>query len=330
MDLGYRDDYRDDYRGDLDRDLDPPLPSSYARDHRGDPYYDDKPSRERVYDYDERDRPPIRSTYPPPPPPPPSILDDPFYRRFDDLEARILSRAREPLPPPLPPPLSVHDEPGALVHGSVIIIPFSPFEHRPKRREKPPNCNTVFVGSLPEKATEKHLFDIFMKCGKIIDVRVSRGRNFGHVQFQNEESIEKAMDLSGCIIRIGPSNLPGDSAKIHVDYAHSKGEAELQRRIQEGELLSFNHVNASTVSSDLHREEAFGYAAKNVIHWLERGHCTQSTANTFFGLISSTNTHCRKMIKHIKAKDEELAEVMQKRREYFQTLQKECKTKLTG
>jgi len=69
-------------------------------------------------------------------------------------------------------------------------------------------------------------------------------------------------------------------------------------------MMAFNVHNASTVSSDLHRDEAFAYAAKNVVHWIDRGNCNQSTANTFFGLISSINTHSRKVAKSIKTKED--------------------------
>lgn len=298
----YRDDYhRDDFERELDR------PTLYSRDR--DPFYEDR-VRDRAFDFDDRERG-LRSSYPPPPPPVPP-LDDPYYRRLDELESRF-SRSREP-------PL----EPGAEVIGSVILIPVSPFEVKPKRREKPANCDTVFVGSLPDNMTEKHLYDLFARCGKVSDVRISRGRNFGHVQFSEPEAVDLAVELSGCRVRILHSSL-SETMKLHVDYAQPKGEAELQKRIHEGELMGFTPQNASTVSSDLHRDEAFIYAAKNVIHWIERGNCNQSTSNTFFGLISSVNTHCRKVAKNIKVKDDEAAEFMQKRRHYFGNFEKECK-----
>ena len=305
--------YRDDYRDEFDRELDQPRSSLYSHDLR-DPYFDDRATRDRPYDFDSRDRG-LRSSFVPPPPPP-SLLDDPYYRRLDDLEARLLSRSREPLP--------VDVEPGALVHGSVVIIPPSPFEPKPKKREKPANCDTVFVGSLPDNTTEKHLYDIFAKCGKISDVRISRGRNFGHVQFSNPDSVDQAIELSNCRIRVGPTNTSVDVGKIHVDYAQPKGDAELQRRIQENEMLAFNVHNASTVSADLHRDDAFAYAAKNVVHWIEKGSCTQTTSNTFFGLISSINAHSRKLSKYIKTKDEEAAEFAEKRRKYFESMEKDC------
>ena len=303
--------YREDYRDEIDRDLE-----SRYRDIR-DPYFDDR-ARNRPYDYESRDRG-LRSALPPPPPPP-SLLDDPYYRRFESLERG--SSLRDPLPlTPLPEVV----EPGAEVIGTAILIPASPFEPRPKHRDKPINCDTVFVGSLPDNCKEKHLQDIFGKCGKISDVRISRGRNFGHVQYSHDDAVDRAIELSGCRIRVGPTNSLADVGKIHVDFAAPKGDPELQKRIHDSEMLTFTAQNASTISADLHREDAFSYAAKNVVHWIERGSCTPTTSNTFFGLISSINTHTRKLAKNTKTKEDEFAAFARKTKEEFGKMEKECK-----
>ena len=299
--------YREDFRDEFDRDLE-----SRYRDFR-DSYYEDR-ARDRAYDFESRDRG-LRSALPPP-----SLLDDPYYRRLESLESR--PTLRDPLPlSPLPEAV----EPGAEVIGTAILIPASPFDPKPKQRDKPANCDTVFVGSLPDNCKESHLFDIFSKCGKIADVRISRGRNFGHVQFHHEEAVDKAIELSGCRIRVGPSNSLTDVGKIHVDFAAPKGDPELQKRIQDSEMLTFTAQNASTISADLHREEAFMYAAKNVVHWIERGNCNPTTSNTFFGLISSINTHTRKLAKNTKTKEEDFATLARKTKEQFDKMEKECK-----
>ncbi len=294
----YRDPYRDDYDRDTSR--------SYSRD----PYYDERP-RERS-SYEDRDRDRLRSY---PPPPPPSILDDPYLRRLEELEARSISRSlREPPP-----------EPGAVSLGSVVIIPPSPFDPRPKKREKPLNCDTVFIGSLPDNCTEKHLEEVFSNCGQIAEVRISRGRNFGHVQFSMiDDSVDKAVELSSCRIRVGPSNSMADVSKIHVDYAQPRSEIDIQKRIRDCAMMSFSSQNVTTISSDLHHDEAFRFGAKNIIYWIERGNCTQTNSNTFFGLVSSANTHCRKLSKNLKAKQLELAEAQSKHMENLENLEKDC------
>ena len=295
------------YRADFDRES-----PRYPRD----PFYDDR-TRDRAFDYDDRERG-TRPSYPPPPLPPLPPLDDPFYRRLDDLESRALvpPRSRDSL------------EQGAEMLGSVIIIPPSPFETKPRKRDKPLNCDTIFVGSLPDNISERHLYDLFSKCGKIAEIRIALGRNFAHVQFQSGEMIEQALELSGCRIRIGPSSSLADTSKIHVDFAQARGEADFKKRVKEGELMIFTPQNASIVSTDLHREEAFQYAAKNLIHWIERRNCTQTTSNTFFGLISSVNTHCRKVAKNIKSKQEQVADFMQKHKSSIEEFESDCELRM--
>ena len=315
----------DHYRDDYDRELD-----SYSRrDHYK------RSSRDRGYNYDSRDMD-YRSSYPPPSS---SLLDDPFYRRLDDLEARILSRGppshipRDPLGDREPLLETIRekerdrdlDEPGSLLYGSVVIIPNSPFDPKPKRRPKPPGCTTVFVGSLPDNTTEKNIYDLFSKCGKINDVRLTAKRNFCHVQFAGEVEVEKAMELSQCRMRVGPSNTTADVSRIHVDYAQDKAEVAFQRRIQECEMLDFTTANVTQLSTDIHREQAFEYAMRNIIRWFDKGECSNETSNTFFSLISSINNQSRRITKNIKSKDEEAADFRLRRKKFFQSVERDCK-----
>ena len=305
----------DYFKEDLDIDSTPRWSSRYMRDHDRDherDLYDERRGKER-YDYD-RDLD-YRGSYP-------SISDDPIYRM---MSRPLLPHPRDSIREILPPkePLSE----GIIPLGSVVLIPMNPLEPKPKRREKPACCKTVFVGSLPESCSDKNLYDLFSNCGNIIEVRVSRGRNFGHVQFSLESSVERAMELSGCFIRIENSTLPKDSARIHVDYAQDKAEVELKKRIQENEMISFTTQNAVSVSTDLHREDIFCYAAKNVINWLKKGSCDGETANTFFGLMTSINSHGRKIAKNIKAKEDAEDVFHQKKKEYFNKMANECKTR---
>ena len=314
----YRDDYRD-RRDDLSHDLDS---TRYLPPPR-DLYYDDR-VRERSYgDYDDLDR--KRYSI---------VLDDPFYRHpLDDLDPPPPRRSRsshvDPLPPPLPP-LPPSDEPsqdpttGVVMCGSVIVIPPSPFDKKPTLRPKPSICRTVFVGSLPDNASNKHLLDVFERCGKVMDVRVSKGRNFGHVQFDKEEGVEKALKLSGCVIRVGPSASHADTGKIHVDYAQPL-KKESSQRTESTEPLPYNGTNAGMVSSDLHVEETFFAAATNIKTWIERGNCNASTTNTFFGLISSCNTHSRKISKKMKDLVKEGEEFTLSHKKKYENLLKECK-----
>lgn len=304
--------YRDSYRDDYERELDARPLAGYGRD----PYYEER-GRERKYDLDERDRPASRYTTPPYPP---VLSEDPYYRRMDDLDGRALPRGgREP-----PPSHAGHEEVGDA-YKSVVIYMLSPFV-KPKRtpHDKPINCDTVFVGSLPASASDKHLYDLFERCGKINDVRVSRGRGFGHVQFADKEAVDTAILLNGAHVLLTNERSKSDWAQLHVDFAAARGEPDFQRRVQTEEYLTYSTSNAQTISSDLHREESFHYAAKNIIQWLEKGCCNSSTASSFFGLISLVNTHCRKLSKDVNARQEEITKVVAKRNEFLEKVRSEC------
>ncbi len=44
----------------------------------------------------------------------------------------------------------------------------------PSTRERPPGCKTVFVGGLPENATEEIIKEVFDQCGEIVAIRRAR------------------------------------------------------------------------------------------------------------------------------------------------------------
>jgi len=61
---------------------------------------------------------------------------------------------------------------------------------------------SIFVGNLSFKSNEDGLKNFFDDCGKIIDIRISKNENgksrgFAHVDFENEESLENAINKSG-------------------------------------------------------------------------------------------------------------------------------------
>ena len=68
----------------------------------------------------------------------------------------------------------------------------------PTTRERPPGCRTIFVGGLPENITEEILREMFENCGAICSIRISK-KNFAHIRFEQEESVEKSLYLSGKI-----------------------------------------------------------------------------------------------------------------------------------
>ena len=231
------------------------------------------------------------------------------------------------MPRPMYPPSHDKEEnnSASMVFGSVTLDILSPFDLKPRRRPKPDVCRTIFVGSLPETCVESHLVDLFSNCGTIVEVRVSRGRNFGHIQFTLDSSVERAMELSGSTIHIEHSHARKDSSKIHVDYAQDKQEVELKRRIDECELMNYSSGSVAMISSDLHREEAFTYAATNVIHWLGRTSVDDDESTTsLYGLISAVNQRGRKVNKNMQTVDEEQLEFKVKKKISLKNLLTDC------
>jgi len=76
------------------------------------------------------------------------------------------------------------------------LVPPSPMAPPPVTRERPPGCRTVYVGGLPDKITEDIIRDVFGRCGEMLSVRLSK-KNFCHVRFHLEESVDAAMLYSG-------------------------------------------------------------------------------------------------------------------------------------
>ncbi len=66
----------------------------------------------------------------------------------------------------------------------------------PTTRERPPGCRTIFVGGLPENTTEEIAIELFETCGPICSIRLSK-KNFAHIRFEMEESVDKALYISG-------------------------------------------------------------------------------------------------------------------------------------
>lgn len=66
----------------------------------------------------------------------------------------------------------------------------------PATRDRPPGCKTVFVGGLPENANEQLIMEVFGQCGDITAIRKSK-KNFCHIRFAEEFTVDKALFLSG-------------------------------------------------------------------------------------------------------------------------------------
>lgn len=54
----------------------------------------------------------------------------------------------------------------------------------------------MFVGGLPENASEEIIQEVFDQCGEIVAIRKSK-KNFCHIRFSEEFMVDKAIYLSG-------------------------------------------------------------------------------------------------------------------------------------
>lgn len=95
-------------------------------------------------------------------------------------------------------------------------------ERQPRERstglsEKPDGCTTVYVGNLPWSTEEEHLENLFAEFGPITSTRIvrqsftQRSRGFGYVEFENEESTDKAVQKVLFV----------DGRELRLDYAQS-------------------------------------------------------------------------------------------------------------
>nr|XP_033804697.1 ecto-NOX disulfide-thiol exchanger 1 isoform X4 [Geotrypetes seraphini] len=95
--------------------------------------------------------------------------------------------------PPPPVGLPIVKE---IIHcKSCTLFPPNPNLPPPPTRERPPGCKTVFVGGLPENATEEIIREVFEQCGDITAIRKSK-KNFCHIRFSEEFMVDKAIYLS--------------------------------------------------------------------------------------------------------------------------------------
>ena len=111
-----------------------------------------------------------------------------------------------------------------IIHcASCTLIPPNPAAPAPTCRERPMGCKTCFIGGLPENITPEIIHEIFERCGEITTLRLSK-KNFCHIRFTFEASVDSAIYLSGYRVKIGNNNDPGNTGKLHVDYAQARDD----------------------------------------------------------------------------------------------------------
>ncbi|KAL0973605.1 hypothetical protein UPYG_G00207040 [Umbra pygmaea] len=234
-------------------------------------------------------------------------------------------------PPPLPQDLPIIKE---IIHcKSCTLFPPNPNLPSPAIRERPPGCKTVFVGGLPENATEALIVEIFGQCGEIIAIRKSK-KNFCHIRFAEEFTVDRALFLSGYRIRLGSSTDKKDTGRLHVDFAQARDdlyewechqrmlarEERHRRRMEEDRLrppspppiVHYSEHECSQLGEKIKDEAAFAEAVRVLLTWVERGEVNRRNANNFYSMIQSSNSHIRRLINEKAAHEKEMEEAKEK------------------
>ncbi|EHB00636.1 Ecto-NOX disulfide-thiol exchanger 2 [Heterocephalus glaber] len=203
----------------------------------------------------------------------------------------------------------------------------------PATRERPPGCKTVFVGGLPENGTEQIIVEVFEQCGEIIAIRKSK-KNFCHIRFAEEYMVDKALYLSGYRIRLGSSTDKKDTGRLHVDFAQARDdlyeweckqrmlarEERHRRRMEEERLrppspppvVHYSDHECSIVAEKLKDDSKFSEAVQTLLTWIERGEVNRRSANNFYSMIQSANSHVRRLVNEKATHEKDMEEAKEK------------------
>lgn len=95
-----------------------------------------------------------------------------------------------------------------------------PFGGQGQGGQREASGTTVFIGGLSYQSTQDSVQSLFGSCGNIVAVRVATDpegnpRGFAHVEFDSEEAVKKALEMTGQEL---------DGRRIRVDVAGQKSE----------------------------------------------------------------------------------------------------------
>nr|XP_033804695.1 ecto-NOX disulfide-thiol exchanger 1 isoform X2 [Geotrypetes seraphini] len=226
--------------------------------------------------------------------------------------------------PPPPVGLPIVKE---IIHcKSCTLFPPNPNLPPPPTRERPPGCKTVFVGGLPENATEEIIREVFEQCGDITAIRKSK-KNFCHIRFSEEFMVDKAIYLSGYRMRLGSSTDKKDSGRLHADFAQARDDfyeweckqrmfarEERHRRRLEVDMfrppspavMHYSEHEATLLAEKLKDDGQFIEAIAVLITWIERGEVNRRSANQFYSMVQLANSHVRRLMSEKTTHEDEL------------------------
>uniref|UniRef100_A0A8C5H025 RRM domain-containing protein n=1 Tax=Gouania willdenowi TaxID=441366 RepID=A0A8C5H025_GOUWI len=211
--------------------------------------------------------------------------------------------------------------------------PLMPDLPPPATRDRPPGCKTVFVGGLPENANEQLIMEVFGQCGDINAIRKSK-KNFCHIRFAEEFTVDKALFLSGYRIRLGSSTDKKDTGRLHVDFAQARDdlyewechqrmlarEERHRRKIEEDRfrppspppIVHYSEHECSQLGDKIKDDGKFAEAVRVLLTWLERGEVNRRNANNFYSMIQSSNSHIRRLMSEKSQHEKEMEEAKEK------------------
>lgn len=180
---------------------------------------------------------------------------------------------------------------------------------------------------------------MFERCGEITTLRLSK-KNFCHIRFVFEASVDSAIYLSGYRIRINNLSDSPNCGRLHVDFAQARDdqyEFECKQRQWQREqrhrdrierdrsklsppIVYFSEHEAASVAEKLKQDETFVKAMQIFVTWLERGDCTRKNSNTFYSMIQSTNSHVRRLLNEKLTYEEDLNKAKETHRKQMQNL----------
>lgn len=194
--------------------------------------------------------------------------------------------------------------------------------------------------------TEPIIHEIFERCGEITTLRLSK-KNFCHIRFAFEASVESAIYLSGYRVKIGNNSDSPNCGRLHVDYAQARDDQyeyeckqrQLQREQRHREkvekdrlrplsppqIVHFSEIEAANLTEKIKNDETFMKACQILVTWLERGDCNKKNSNTIYTIIQSTNSQVRRLLNEKATYEQDLKDAKEKFRRQMYTINNQRK-----
>lgn len=146
--------------------------------------------------------------------------------------------------------------------------------------------------------------------------------------------VDKALYLSGYRIRLGSSTDKKDTGRLHVDFAQARDdlyeweckqrmlarEERHRRRMEEERMrppspppvVHYSDHECSIVAEKLKDDSKFSEAVQTLLTWIERGEVNRRSANHFYSMIQSANSHVRRLVNEKATHEKEMEEAKEK------------------